>query len=129
MRANPGADKKLLLIGHLDTVFEPDSPFQRWTRKGDQGEGPGAGDDKGGMVVMLAALRAMQAAGTLKNADITVFLTGDEEDSGPDRDQPRARPDRGRQARPTSRSISKGWSAMTERHGLGRAAQRRTAGR
>ena len=35
------------------------------------------------MVVMLAALRAMQAAGTLKNADITVFLTGDEEDSGP----------------------------------------------
>ena len=83
----PGKGRKLLLIGHLDTVFEPDSPFQRWTRKdganGALGEGPGAGDDKGGMVVMLAALRAMQAAGTLKNADITVFLTGDEEDSGP----------------------------------------------
>lgn len=77
-----GKGKKLLLIGHLDTVFELDSPFQKWTRKGDRGEGPGAGDDKGGMVVMLAALRAMQAAGTLKNADITVFLTGDEEDSG-----------------------------------------------
>jgi glutamate carboxypeptidase len=76
--------KKLLLIGHLDTVFELDSPFQRWTRKGpDKGEGPGAGDDKGGMVVMLAALRAMHAAGTLKDAAITVFLTGDEEDSGP----------------------------------------------
>ncbi|MES2904708.1 MAG: M20/M25/M40 family metallo-hydrolase [Pseudomonadota bacterium] len=79
----PGSGKKLLLIGHLDTVFELDSPFQKWTRNGDRGEGPGAGDDKGGMVVMLAALRAMQAAGTLKNADITVFLTGDEEDSGP----------------------------------------------
>ena len=82
-----GRGKKLLLIGHLDTVFELDSPFQKWTRKGGVngtlGEGPGAGDDKGGMVVMLAALRAMQAAGTLKNADITVFLTGDEEDSGP----------------------------------------------
>ena len=80
---HPGKGKKLLLIGHLDTVFEPDSPFQRWERRGDQGVGPGSGDDKGGMAVIVAALRAMQAAGTLKNADITVFLTGDEEDAGP----------------------------------------------
>ena len=83
-----GQGKRLLLIGHLDTVFEPDSPFQHWTMKGkdSQGsewaEGPGAGDDKGGMVVMLAALRAMKAAGTLRNADIEIVLTGDEEDSG-----------------------------------------------
>jgi glutamate carboxypeptidase len=77
-----GQGKKLLLIGHLDTVFEPDSPFQRWTRRGNDGEGPGAGDDKGGMAVMVAALRAMQDAGTLKNADIEIVLTGDEEDSG-----------------------------------------------
>jgi glutamate carboxypeptidase len=74
--------KRLLLIGHLDTVFEPDSPFQRWTREGDVGRGPGAGDDKGGMAVMIAALRAMQAAGTLKGANITIVLTGDEEDAG-----------------------------------------------
>ena len=74
--------KRLLLIGHIDTVFEADSPFQRWTRDGDLGRGPGAGDDKGGMAVMIAALRAMKAAGTLKNADITVVLTGDEEDAG-----------------------------------------------
>ena len=79
---HPGRGKKLLLIGHLDTVFEPDSPFQHWTRKGDKGEGPGAGDDKGGMAVMVAALRAMKAAGTLKGADITIVLTGDEEDAG-----------------------------------------------
>ena len=78
-----GRGKKLLLIGHLDTVFEKDSPFQRWVRNGNDGQGPGAGDDKGGMAVMVGALRAMQAAGTLKNADITVFLTGDEEDAGP----------------------------------------------
>ena len=78
-----GRGKRLLLIGHLDTVFEPDSPFQRWVRRGNDGEGPGAGDDKGGMAVIVAALRAMKAAGTLKTADITVFLTGDEEDSGP----------------------------------------------
>jgi glutamate carboxypeptidase len=78
-----GKGRKLLLIGHLDTVFEPDSPFQRWERKGDQGVGPGAGDDKGGVAVMVAALRAMHSAGTLSDADITVFLTGDEEDAGP----------------------------------------------
>src|SRR6476646_5540346 len=74
--------KRLLLIGHLDTVFEADSPFQRWTREGDKARGPGSGDDKGGDAVIVAALRAMKAAGTLKNANITVFLTGDEEDAG-----------------------------------------------
>lgn len=80
-RGAPGT-KRLLLIGHLDTVFEADSPFQRFVRRGDEAEGPGAGDDKGGMVVMLAALRAMQAAGTLKAANIEIVLTGDEEDAG-----------------------------------------------
>jgi glutamate carboxypeptidase len=74
--------KRLLLIGHLDTVFEPDSPFQRWVQEGDKARGPGSGDDKGGDAVIVAALRAMQAAGTLRHANITVFLTGDEEDAG-----------------------------------------------
>lgn len=74
--------KRLLLIAHLDTVFEPDSPFQTFVRKGDMGEGPGAGDDKGGMVVVVAALRAMHAAGTLQGANIEFHMTGDEEDSG-----------------------------------------------
>ncbi|MFM2409335.1 MAG: hypothetical protein RL481_163 [Pseudomonadota bacterium] len=74
--------KKLLLIAHLDTVFEPDSPFQKFVRKGEEAEGPGAGDDKGGMAVIVAALRAMQAAGTLKDANIEIHMTGDEEDSG-----------------------------------------------
>ncbi len=77
----PGG-KRLLLIGHLDTVFEADSPFQKFVRDGDRGHGPGAADNKGGVVVMLAALRAMQAAGTLADADIEVVLTGDEEDAG-----------------------------------------------
>ena len=81
-RKGNGRGKRMLLIGHLDTVFEPDSPFQRFTRRGDVAEGPGVGDDKGGMVVMVAALRAMQAAGTLKDADIEIVLTGDEEDAG-----------------------------------------------
>ncbi len=77
-----GRGKRILLIGHLDTVFEPDSPFQGWKRDGDIVEGPGVGDMKGGDVVMVAALRAMHAAGTLKDADITVVLTGDEEKPG-----------------------------------------------
>jgi glutamate carboxypeptidase len=77
----PGA-KRLLLIGHLDTVFEPDSGFLKFERQADKAKGPGAGDDKGGLVVIVSALRAMQAAGTLKNANIEVQLTGDEEDSG-----------------------------------------------
>ncbi len=78
--------KRLLLIAHLDTVFEADSPFQKFIRTKsngvDEAQGPGAGDDKGGMVVIIAALRAMQTAGTLKNANIEIHMTGDEEDAG-----------------------------------------------
>ncbi|MEG3088628.1 M20/M25/M40 family metallo-hydrolase [Sphingomonas sp. PB4P5] len=81
-RTGTAGAKRLLLIGHLDTVFEQDSPFQKFVRTGEKAEGPGAGDDKGGMVVMIAALRAMKAAGTLDAASIEIVLTGDEEDSG-----------------------------------------------
>lgn len=77
-----GRGKRVLLIGHLDTVFEPDSAFTGWSRTGDRAIGPGVGDDKGGLVVIVATLRAMQAAGTLRNADIKVVLTGDEEKTG-----------------------------------------------
>jgi glutamate carboxypeptidase len=74
--------KRMLLIGHLDTVFEKDSPFQTWVRNGGRGVGPGSSDIKGGDMVMLTALDAMQAAGVLQNASITVILTGDEERVG-----------------------------------------------
>jgi len=77
-----GGGKNVLLIGHLDTVFETDSPFQRFARDGARATGPGIGDDKGGVVVIIAALRAMQAAGTLERSNITVVLTGDEERPG-----------------------------------------------
>lgn len=77
-----GGGRNILLIGHLDTVFEPDSPFQRFARDGSQATGPGVGDDKGGVVVIIAALRAMQAAGTLEGSNITIVLTGDEERPG-----------------------------------------------
>jgi glutamate carboxypeptidase len=77
-----GPGRNVLLIGHLDTVFEPDSPFQRFTRTGNRATGPGVGDDKGGLVVIVAALRAMHAAGTLRTANVTIVLTGDEERTG-----------------------------------------------
>lgn len=79
---HPGRGRNVLLIAHLDTVFEADSPFQRFEREGNRATGPGIGDDKGGMVVIVAALRAMQAAGTLRDANITIVLTGDEERTG-----------------------------------------------
>jgi glutamate carboxypeptidase len=77
-----GWGRKILLIGHLDTVFEKDSPFQRFVRKGDVVEGPGVNDMKGGLVVMVSALRAMREAGTLADADIRIVLSGDEEAVG-----------------------------------------------
>lgn len=77
-----GKGKRVLLIGHLDTVFEPSSPFQHFAQEGTRATGPGVGDDKGGLVVIVAALRAMHAAGTLARADVTIVLTGDEERPG-----------------------------------------------
>ncbi|MFV1988781.1 MAG: M20/M25/M40 family metallo-hydrolase [Gemmatimonadota bacterium] len=72
----------LLLIGHLDTVFEPSSPFQRFEREGDRAAGPGVVDMKGGDVIIVHALRALAAAGALDDMTITVVMTGDEERSG-----------------------------------------------
>ncbi len=82
-RRGRGTGPRLLLIGHLDTVFEPDAPFQRWERLSDStARGPGATDMKGGTVVMLLALRALAAAGVLDQLQVTVVLTGDEENAG-----------------------------------------------
>jgi len=74
--------KRLLLIGHLDTVFAPNSPFKRFELHKNSAKGPGVIDDKGGVVVILSALKALQAAHVLDDTTITVILTGDEEDSG-----------------------------------------------
>lgn len=74
--------KRLLLIGHLDTVFPVNSPFQYFKQRGNLATGPGVLDDKGGVVVILYALKALYTAHILDDATITVILTGDEEDSG-----------------------------------------------
>jgi glutamate carboxypeptidase len=77
-----GRGKRVLLIGHLDTVFEEDSPFQRFVREGTRAAGPGVNDMKGGDVVIVYALRALAAAGALEGTTITVAMTGDEEAPG-----------------------------------------------
>jgi glutamate carboxypeptidase len=77
-----GQGKKLLLIGHLDTVFEKDSPVQLWDRKGDKVRGQGVSDMKGGDVIVLEALRALKDVGALENTTISVIFTGDEERVG-----------------------------------------------
>lgn len=71
---------RILLIGHLDTVFSKDSAFQRFERVDEHHvRGPGITDMKGGNVVMLLAAEALLAAGALDDMQLRVVLTGDEE--------------------------------------------------
>jgi glutamate carboxypeptidase len=81
---------RILLIGHLDTVFEKDSPFQHFDRISPvAAKGPGIIDMKGGDVIIVHALKALEAAGVLDALRITVVMTGDEEDIGPPLDRSR----------------------------------------
>ncbi|MDQ3170495.1 MAG: M20/M25/M40 family metallo-hydrolase [Acidobacteriota bacterium] len=74
---------KVLLIGHLDTVFEADSPFQKFERlDGNKARGPGVTDMKGGDVIILLAIRALKDAALLDSLHIVVVMTGEEESAG-----------------------------------------------
>jgi glutamate carboxypeptidase len=73
---------KLLLIGHLDTVFEADDEFQAFVRDGNLARGPGIEDMKSGNVVIVYALKALQEVGALDDISVVVAYTGDEEKSG-----------------------------------------------
>jgi len=79
---NGNRGKRVMLIGHMDTVFEPSSPFQKFERNGDIARAPGGSDMKGGLIVILSSLKALKSAGALDGANITVFITGDEEAAG-----------------------------------------------
>ncbi len=75
--------KKLLLIGHLDTVFEPDmeaNPFRMLTDS--TATGQGVVDMKGGDVMMLAVCQALYNLDLLREATIVCYFTGDEEKTG-----------------------------------------------
>jgi glutamate carboxypeptidase len=74
--------KKIFLIGHMDTVFEPDMPPNPFTMLNDStATGQGVNDMKGGDVIVIAALKAMHQQGLLDDASITVYFTGDEENA------------------------------------------------
>jgi glutamate carboxypeptidase len=80
-RKGKGTGRRLLLIGHLDTVFEGEG--QKWSIVNDStAKGAGSSDMKGGDVAILYALKAMKAAGTLDDTNIIVAFMGDEESSG-----------------------------------------------
>ena len=75
--------KKILLIGHLDTVFEENSPFQKFEKINDSiAHAPGGNDMKGGNVIILYALKALYEQNLLGDAQIIVAFTGDEESTG-----------------------------------------------
>jgi glutamate carboxypeptidase len=79
----PSHGPRILLIGHLDTVFEPDSPFQKVEHlDAKTARGPGIIDMKGGDVIIIQALKALDAAGLLKAMNVIVVMTGDEEEPG-----------------------------------------------
>ena len=79
---NGGNGKTILLIGHLDSVFEEDHEFQTFKREGKMASGPAVNDMKGGNAMIIYALKALDAAGELKNKNIIVAYTGDEEKPG-----------------------------------------------
>lgn len=82
-RTTGGSGQKILLIGHLDTVFELESPFQTYKLLNDStAAGPGIADMKGGDVIILQALSALHSQGLLHKMNIVVVMTGDEELSG-----------------------------------------------
>ena len=85
-RGKPG-NVRLLLIGHLDTVVEPAGA--NWVREDSSAKAVGGADMKGGDVVILYALKALQAAGTLRDLNITIVFTGDEEHPGEPLDEAR----------------------------------------
>ena len=78
---NPSAGgKRLLLIGHFDTVFEGEG--QKFVRADSIARGAGTSDMKGGDVILLYALKALAAAGQLDRMSVTIVITGDEEATG-----------------------------------------------
>ncbi|MBH2004141.1 MAG: M20/M25/M40 family metallo-hydrolase [Sphingobacteriia bacterium] len=79
--------KKLFLIGHLDTVFEPDMPANPFTQLSDTTiTGQGINDMKGGDVIIIAAMKALHELNLLNDATVTIYMTGDEENAGEPRE-------------------------------------------
>jgi glutamate carboxypeptidase len=77
----PEAPVRVLLTGHMDTVYAVDHPFQemRWIAPGVSLNGPGVADMKGGLAVILAALRAIELTPEGRRLGYDVVINADEE--------------------------------------------------
>lgn len=84
LKIRPEAPVQLLFTGHMDTVYAADHPFQalRWIEEGVL-NGPGVADMKGGIAVMLAALKAIEASETAAGIGYEVVINSDEEVGSP----------------------------------------------
>jgi glutamate carboxypeptidase len=80
LTVRPDAPVQLLFTGHMDTVFAIDHPFQQaqWLEDGVL-NGPGVADMKGGLAVLLAALKAVEASGAASSIGYDVVINSDEE--------------------------------------------------
>ncbi len=84
LAVRPEAPVQLLFTGHMDTVFAADHPFQDvfWRDEGVLG-GPGVADMKGGLAVLLAALKAVEASPLAASLGYEVVINSDEEVGSP----------------------------------------------
>jgi glutamate carboxypeptidase len=81
LTVRPMAPVQLLFTGHMDTVFAADHPFQslNWLEPGKVLNGPGVADMKGGIAIMLAALKAVEATPLAGRIGYEVVINSDEE--------------------------------------------------
>jgi glutamate carboxypeptidase len=80
LKVRPDAPVQLLFTGHMDTVFAADHPFQHTRWLDDEVlNGPGVADMKGGIAVMLAALKAIEVSEAAANLGYEVIINSDEE--------------------------------------------------
>ena len=80
LSVRPDAPVQLLFTGHMDTVFAVDHPFQETHWLDDAViNGPGTADMKGGIAVMLAALKAIEATAAAPSIGYDVIVNSDEE--------------------------------------------------
>lgn len=77
------ADKSVLLVGHMDTVFPEDTQFNYYREDSSKAYGPGVMDMKGGLVVGVFALKALRETGLLDDIPVTVFFNSEEEIGSP----------------------------------------------
>ncbi len=71
--------RQILLVGHMDTVFPKDTPFNWYKEDSNKSYGPGVIDMKGGLVAGIFAVKALDFAGLLKKLPLTFIFNSDEE--------------------------------------------------